>query len=292
MPCRSRVIGRLALGLLLIGLSECEASVTRYVSFGMPYTLLKDHFKTAGQHPNEKIVFRGLPESMGYTGFIQSLLPLIRDLPRDKRPPIGIDPDAFDAAGIVKVPVIQEDGHKDERAAIYPVTEPDPRIRMRMALTRLSLPEWEAALMRKSPIPQAAPFPRATKISCHRIEPSFHLPRSLQNAEGVVLAKAGATLNPLTRLPIGVSLLVMEVGESKSIDAVRERFKDLQGHAQILVAGLNPGEVDPRLEAISRLFQGPAYPIPRRWLDQLRITGLPAEVRSVGTVLEVCQWPP
>ena len=292
MPCRSRLRGGVAIALLWTGLSASEASVTHYVSFGMPDALLKQHMREAGRHRDQRVVFRGLPESMGYPGFIRTLMPLIEAIPRHQRPSIGIDPAAFDHAGIVKVPVTEEDGRKDERAAKYPVTEPDPRIRMREKLRRISLFEWRAALMRKPSTPETAVFPRATESSNHRIEPSFHLPRSLENAEGRVLVKAGATANPLMEVPMGISLLVMAIGDSKTIDAAQARYQALQGNAQLLVAGVNPGAPDPRLESLSQEFKAPVYPIPLRWIDQLKITGLPAEVRSVGTVLEVRQWPP
>lgn len=134
MPCHSRIARGLWAGLLWAALSVSEASVTHYVSFGMPVSRLKAQLRVAGQGLDDTVLFRGFPESMGYSEFIQKLMPLIRDLPKEKRPHIGIDPRAFELNGILKVPVSLSLGQRDEGSARYPVTEPDPRIRMQRLL--------------------------------------------------------------------------------------------------------------------------------------------------------------
>lgn len=292
MPCRSRIARGLWAGLLWAALSVSEASVTHYVSFGMPVSRLKAQLRVAGQGLDDTVLFRGFPESMGYSEFIQKLMPLIRDLPKEKRPHIGIDPRAFELNGILKVPVSLSLGQRDEGSARYPVTEPDPRTRMQRLLAGVTPDRWRAELMR-TPIAQpSAPLPLAHQEDYHRIEPSFHLPTSLESPDGRVLVKAGTTLNPLALWPAEKPFLVMAIEDEQSITSVQKRYKALDGHAHLLASGLNPGEMDARLEAISRKFQAPVYPLPRHWLDRLRMTSVPAEVRAKGTVLEIRQWPP
>ena len=290
MPCRFKTPLLSAMVLLFLGITPGNASVTRFVSFSMPETSLKEAMRAAGKSMDETVVFRGLPESGGYPAFIRQLIPLIRDLPKSERPRIRIDPKAFDQEAIAKVPVVQEGSYQDLRHARYPVTEPDPRTRMREAISKVTPAMWKAALLKDDAQINPRRLPRSTAESRFTLEPVYRIPRTLKGASGNVLAAEGQSANPLDVLPGPFSFLMLDPDDARQVQAVRERQQDLKGSI-LLLAGLRPGQSDSTLLTWLKASEVPIYPIPDRWLEQLRIMRLPAEVRAKGSVLEVREWP-
>ena len=292
MPCRSKLQQLSWLFLISGTLSTAEASVHRYVSFGMPDALLREQLQAAGRAHDETIVFRGLPEPGGYPRFIRQLTPLLKALPKAGRPAVVIDPKAFVTAGIDRVPVREVMGRFEVSAARYPVIEPDPRVLMQQRLKGLSTEAWHAAL-RPQPRPAtSAVYPLATSASRVLMDAAITLPRSLHTADGRVFAKQGQTADPLTLFPLPAPIIIMDAQRPESIAAVRQRLQTLKGPAQLLAAGLNPDQAPRVIARLSAEMGAPIYLAPPGWLSQLRINALPAEVQVIDSRIEVRQWPP
>lgn len=292
MHCHFKTWILVTLGLISSGIHPSDASVTRYVSFGMPEALLREHLKAAGMKAGEKVLFRGLPESGGYPAFIQKLLPLIQSIPKEQRPRIGVDPKAFDEAQISRVPVMVGQGFKDARSARYPIIESDPRALIKKSLSRISAAEWKARLLQSEPQKTKTPLPRATVESTLSLNPRLRLPNPVLNDAGKVLAAAGQSANPLLTVPNGWSFLIMNSGDQRQIEAVIRRLKDHQDNLHLFAEGGVPGVLDQRLQDLSKALDTPIYPLPERWIAPLRITALPAEVTFRSELIEVRQWPP
>ena len=292
MPCRSK-LQKMGWLLLISGtLSTVEASVHRYVSFGMPDALLKEQLQAAGRAHDETIVFRGLPEPGGYPRFIRQLAPLLKALPKARRPAVVIDPKAFVTAGIDRVPVREVMGRFDVQDARYPVIEPDPRVRMQQRLKGLSTEAWHTALRPQTRPATLEAYPPATSESRVRLDATFTLPRALHTADGRIFAKQGQTADPLTLFPLPAPIIIMDAQRPESIAAVRQRLQTLKGPAQLLAAGLNPDQAPGVIARVSTELGAPIYLAPPGWLSQLRINTLPAEVQVIDSRIEVRQWPP
>jgi len=292
MHCHFKPSALIGIALVLGGLSSVKASVTRYVSFGMPDGVLKAHLRAAGSQPETRVIFRGLPEPGGYPVFIRRLLPLIQDLPKNERPPIGLDPAAFEQAGIGTVPVLEVNQERKAEGRQYPITEPDPRIHMRKILARLTPSEWRRALLREGPQARKQTLPSATFESQMTLDPVFQLPNSIIDTGGRVLAAAGATANPLTLLPSEVSLLILDIEDQRQRETVLQRLKKNKGDTWVLAAGRTPGVQDAKIQALSDQMKTPILPLPQRWLDQFRISRLPVEVKTTRSTIEIRAWPP
>ena len=292
MRCLFKLRALMGIGLALGSLTSAQATVTRYVSFGMPDALLKAQFRAAGSQQETRVIFRGLPELGGYPAFIRRLVPLIQDLPKNERPPIGLDPAAFEQAGIGTVPVLEVDQERKAEGRQYPVTEPDPRIHMRKTLAALTPTEWRRALLKEAPQERKPPLPSATSESRLTVDPVFRLPQSIMDTGGRVLSAAGETANPLTLLPSEVSLLILDIDDQRQSEVVVQRLNSIQGDTWVLAAGRTPGIQDSKIQKLSDHMKTPILPLPQRWLDQFRISHLPVEVRTTNSKIEIRQWPP
>lgn len=292
MYCLFKPSVLMGIGLALGSLSSAQASITRYVSFGMPDGLLKAQLRAAGSQPETRVIFRGLPEPGGYPVFIRRLVPLIQDLPKNERPPIGLDPAAFEQAGIGTVPVLEVDQERRAEGRQYPVTEPDPRIHIRKTLARLTPSEWRRALLKEAPQERKPPLPSATSESRVTVEPVIRLPQNIMDTGGRILASAGETANPLTLLPSEVSLLILDIDDESESEAVAQHLKNIQGDTWVVAAGRTPGVQDSKIQQLSNHMKTPIFPMPQRWLDQLRISRLPVEVKTTRSKIEIREWPP
>jgi hypothetical protein len=292
MPCRFKPLSLLAIALWIFGVGPGEASLIRYVSFSMPEPLLKEQLRAAGKGADERVLFRGLPEPGGYPAFIRQLIPLIRELPKSERPRISIDPKAFEQADVSRVPVLGDGDIKDTRQARYPVTEKDPRIGMRDAVSRITPAMWKAALL-KDPSNRHLPrHPRSLSETHTTLEPVYRLPHPLKGADGRVLLAGGQSANPLEVLPTEASFWIVDPEDARQLEAIRTRERPLKGSPILLLSGLQPGKIDGRVETLFNELKMPVYPVPERWLEQLQIGALPAEVRTRGSLLVVRQWQP
>jgi len=291
MPCRFKALLLLAIGLGCGTPLPSQALVHHYVSFSMPETQLKAALKAAGKGRDDIILFRGLPASGGFQSFIRQLIPLIGDLPQGERPRIRIDPKAFEQAAIERVPVVIEGSDRDIRQARYPVMENDPRRSMRGALSKMTVTRWQEALLKENPREKRPPYPRPSAETPFMLEPVYRLPRALKGTEGGVIAAEGQRANALDVFQGPIALLVMDPMDPLQTQSILKSGDALKG-STLLLAGLRPGERDPQLTALMKTFPVPTYPVPEHWLQQLRITQLPATVSARGTMLEVRPWSP
>lgn len=288
----SRTLSLLILASIGMTSVPALASITRYVSFGMPEGVLKAELKAAGAGVHEMVIFRGLPEPGGYPRFIQQLFPLIRELPKGHRPRIGVDPKAFEVAAVSKVPVMEIRGRKDDRMARYPVIEADPRPRMQGQLAKLTTAEWRRELMQGIPRNTVIGIPASPSDTTFTLDPLLQLPRSLTNAQGMILGMKGQTANPLTQWPAETALLILDPLDLRQQDAVTRRLKALNGQAHLLAVGTTSGFPNQAFQDLSGKMQVPVYMLPRRWIDLLQITALPAEVQFQKALITVRQWRP
>lgn len=292
MPCLFKYRLLMMGAFWIFGMTPIEASVTHYVSFSMPETLLKEQLRAAGKGNDDRVLFRGLPESGGYPAFIRQLIPLIRELPKSERPRISIDPMAFEEAHVTRVPVLVDGAINDIRKAQYPVQELDPRIGMRDAVSRVTPAMWKAALLKETKGKYPARHPRALSETQRTLEPVYRLPHPLQGADGRVLVAAGQVAKPLKVLPGAATLWIVDPEDDRQIDAIRSRERSPQESPILLLAGPEPGRREDRLETLQNELMLPVYPAPEPWIELLQIRSLPAEVRVKDSSLEVRQWPP
>jgi len=301
-----------------------DSSVRIFVSFAMTSSDLKAAFDAAVATPSSIVVFRGLPEGESLPGFQRRLSALLGPLPDLVRlPHIEIDPPAFVAADVTDVPtvVVYENnrvtasvtgqldpawlikqvttGRRGRLPARGPVVTPIEADLMLVLQERFRSIDWSAwrasqvqALTRSI---KAHVLPEVNRTRTRFHDPTFLVERDVIAGE-VILARAGARVNPLDRMPFFQKLVVFDA----TVPWQRERIDHwLREHAageamRVTLLTTRVDESDPFgfLERTSRHMGHPIQMLSPAVAGSFAIERVPSVVAADGNRFRINELAP
>lgn len=126
-------------------------------------------------------------------------------------------------------------------------------------------------------------LPRATETTGWYIDPTIRVKQDIRNGQGVTLAQAGEVLNPVTRLGISMSYVVIDGTDPQQVAWAATTLKTIKGQFQVMVSDMptTKGGWDD-LADLRRVLGAPVFMLPTEAVTRFKLTGIPALISTTN----------
>jgi conjugal transfer pilus assembly protein TraW len=259
-------------------------------------------FRAASGDPDVTIVFRGVPPGETLTGVVRRLGERLEGI--EPKPKVAIHPKSFRDHRVTSVPTIVEAASGKtirgtllartfrERAkgateldlgAVGPVreiTEPDL---VDLIKAELAKAEIEADAMESvSSYWRRASFvdlPKATEHRVRRLDPTVTTENELRDHDGRLIVPAGATINPLARLPFTSRLLVFDGTDAEELVWAKEHV-DPERKTILITTRIDRDVGWPAWKRLHDDLGKPVYLLPAKLAERFAIEATPTLIEA------------
>ena len=298
-------------------MTEPSMTFTLFASRSLGDGQLRDLFAFAAGAADTRIVFRGVGEDESLLAFVASLQPLLADL--DPPPTVLLDPTPFREHGITAVPTIValgpngqeiarvaglastrwlrqmlaegERGDQGTRGPLREITEPDLLATIHQRLARLDFAALgERAVERAFAQLRFEHLPAADEDRERLIDPTITAAADIHLPDGTVLVRAGASVNPLDRIPFTQRLVVFDAADSRQLAFVQALAGEPSKRPTIvLLTGLPQRDGWAGLERVIDALHQRVYLLTPELRQRFSLERVPAVVEAVGGRLRITE---
>jgi conjugal transfer pilus assembly protein TraW len=298
-------------------LSAEDISITVLVSRSLGEAQLKAIFAFAASTPRVRVAFRGLVKDESLGDFIRAIHGLLAGV--TPVPEVVLDPTPFPAAGVAIAPVLIATGPEGElarvagladpawlrarvlegergdlgvRGPVVEVVEPDLIAALKRRLAQLDLESLrERALARYwTRVPFEA-LPVAAAARTRTIDPTITATSDIRLPDGSLLVRAGATVNPLDRLPFTARLVVFDATDPRQVKTAVRLGREA-GTRHVVYLATRLARSWEGLAAMEDALDSPVYLLTPDVRDRFALKRVPATVEAQGRVFVVAEVPP
>jgi len=297
-----------------------ETGLTIFASFSMPDYVLENLLLTASEK-NARVVFNGLKR--GTTNIVETQAALRQYIAKAQlknEPLITFDPESFTQYHIKQVPtminrtetkysqisgtfnidyfmkLIKDNPDTDifpSAGTSYPVEE---RNLIEELEDRSSKYDWEAAKKRALADTWKNQWminlPPAVQHKIWYIDPTVNVTQDVKDRQGRTLAFAGEKINPLSRFPQKLTMIIFDPMKQQQSDWAVSQYKKVLGSGKVLpmFTQINSESGWDDLNALRTKFDGKVFKINKEIIDRFHIVATPVLISTVGDNFKVEQF--
>lgn len=299
-----------------------ETGLTIFASFSMPEYVMKDTLLEASKQ-NARVVFNGLKR--GTENIVQTqaaLKELVKSLNINPEPLVTLDPEAFTQYRVQSVPTMVYRTHnkfsqisgtlnveyffreiaKSPDVDIFPSAGKTFQVQERNLIEELedrsNNYDWEGA--KKRALASAwrnqymANLPASLEHKVWYIDPTVRITKDIRDRQGNVLAHDGEMINPLSRYPGKVTMIIFDPSNDSQIQWAKLTYGQLLGNGKVMpiVTRLHVDTGWDQLNDLRSQFNGKVYLIKKEIEERFHIKATPTIVTVVGKNFRVEQLSP
>lgn len=297
-----------------------QTGLTIFASFSMPDYVLENLLLTAGEK-NARVIFNGLKR--GTTNIVETQAALRQYISKanlKNEPLITFDPESFTQYHIKQVPtminrtetkfsqingtfnidyfmkLIKDNPDTDifpSAGTTYPVEE---RNLIEELEDRSSKYDWEAAKKRALADTWKNQWminlPPAVQHKIWYIDPTINVTQDVKDRQGRTLAFAGEKINPLTRFPQKITMIIFDPMKQRQSDWAVTQYKKVLGSGKVLpmFTQINSESGWSDLNSLRDRFDGKVFKINKEIIERFHIVATPVLISTEGNNFKVEQF--
>lgn len=296
-----------------------ETGITIFASFSLPDNVLEDLLKTANDK-KARVVFNGLKKGTTRITETQAAINQVLVKAKVESPLVTIDPDSFSQYQINQVPTIisreenrfakmvgsfnvdyfkQEIKNKPGQD-LFPVAGPTYPVEEKSIIKELEERsqqyDWEGA--KKRAIADTwknqwmINLPPAPEHKEWLIDPTVRVTQDVKDKQGRVIATAGELINPLSRFPQNLTLIIFDPQNPGQLEWAEKQYKARLGSGQVMPMFTRIGQENgwDNLNDLREKFNGKVFKVNEQIITRFQIKNTPALVTTEPERFRVTQF--
>ncbi|NTZ40903.1 conjugal transfer protein [Enterobacter sp. JMULE2] len=296
-----------------------ETGITIFASFSLPDNVLEDLLKTASEN-KARVVFNGLKKGTTRITETQAAINQVLVKAKVDSPLVTIDPDSFSQYPINQVPTIisreenryakmvgsfnvdyfkQEIKNKPGQD-LFPIAGPTYPVEEKSIITELEERsqkyDWEGA--KKRAIADTwknqwmTNLPPAAEHKEWLIDPTVRVTQDVKDKQGRVIATAGELINPLSRFPQSLTMIVFDPLNPGQLEWAEKQYKTRLGSGQVMPMFTRIGQENgwDNLNDLREKFNGKVFKVNEQIINRFQIKNTPALVTTETNRFRVTQY--
>lgn len=296
-----------------------ETGITIFASFSLPDNVLEDLLKTASEN-KARVVFNGLKKGTTRITETQAAINQVLVKAKVDSPLVTIDPDSFSQYQINQVPTIisreenryakmvgsfnvdyfkQEIKNKPGQD-LFPIAGPTYPVEEKSIITELEERsqkyDWEGA--KKRAIADTwknqwmINLPPAAEHKEWLIDPTVRVTQDVKDKQGRVIATAGELINPLSRFPQSLTMIVFDPLNPGQLEWAEKQYKTRLGSGQVMPMFTRIGQENgwDNLNDLREKFNGKVFKVNEQIINRFQIKNTPALVTTETNRFRVTQY--
>lgn len=296
-----------------------ETGVTIFASFSLPDNVLEDLLKTASEN-KARVVFNGLKKGTTRITETQAAINQVLVKAKVESPLVTIDPDSFSQYQINQVPTIisreenrfakmvgsfnvdyfKQEIKRKPGQDLFPVAGPTYPVEEKSIIKELEERsqkyDWEGA--KKRAIADTwknqwmINLPPAQEHKEWLIDPTVRVTQDVKDKQGRVIATAGELINPLSRFPQNLTMLVFDAQNPGQVDWAEKQYRTRLGSGQVMPMFTRIGQDNgwENLNNLREKFNGKVFKVNEQIIERFQIKNTPALVTTESNRFRVTQF--
>lgn len=296
-----------------------ENGITIFASFSLPDYVLEDLLRTASEH-KARVVFNGLKKGTTRLPETQAAINQLVVKGKFDSPLITIDPDAFNQYQITQVPTIisreqsrfakmvgsfnvdffqRELTRKPDQdlfpiaGTTYPVEE---KSIIKELEERAQKYDWDGAKKRAVADTWKNQYmvnlPPAQEHKEWLIDPTIRVTQDVKDKQGRVIASAGELINPLSRFPQNLTMIIFDPMNPGQLDWAEKQYRQRLGSGQVMpmftrIKQENGWE---HLNDLREKFNGKVFKVNEQIITRFQIKNTPALISTEKEKFRITQF--
>lgn len=277
-----------------------------FVSFNMPTSAMKQVLELAVQQ-GAQVFLKGMhPDDSGIHDTIRRLRFIGRDLKIN--PDVRFKPRYFQDYNITTAPTIlirndkgvtyasgitnidwlegkadkgNSKGYLGSYGDTVAVTEKDIRQEFKDRMAGMNLEGKPQQIVNKYWSKKTfQDLPPAQKNETWFIDPTVRANEDIVNPRGDQLATKGEVLNPISEMPVPLTLFIFDPTDNTQLEWVANNHRDGEGQTMLIFSKLDKSRGWKHLEALRTYFDRELYELPKEMVERFKLTHLPVKVTT------------
>lgn len=296
-----------------------ENGITIFASFSLPDYVLEDLLRTASVH-KARVVFNGLKKGTTRLPETQAAINQLVVKGKFDTPLITIDPDAFNQNQITQIPTIisreqsrfakmvgsfnvdffQRELTKKPDQDLFPVAGTTYPVEEKSIIKELEERaqkyDWDGAKKRAVADTWKNQYmvnlPPAQEHKEWLIDPTIRVTQDVKDKQGRVIASAGELINPLTRFPQNLTMIIFDPMNPGQLEWAEKQYRQRLGSGQVMPMFTQIKQENgwDHLNNLREKFNGKVFKINEQIIARFQIKNTPALISSEKEKFRITQF--